>query len=132
MIQANVAAAETLEAKRAARRLSRARRALQGEARGAARVPGQPRASSCPAPAALRAGDFNRVLQRAKALPVTDLVNEVVLRSQAQAVYAADNLGHFGLQPAPLRALHLADPPLRRPARAPLADPRAAAWAPAA
>ena len=28
-------------------------------------------------------------------------------------------------EPAPLRAFHLADPPLRRPARAPLADPRA-------
>ena len=42
-------------------------------------------------------GDFNKVLQRAKALPVADLVNEVVLRSQSQAVYAAENLGHFGL-----------------------------------
>jgi ribonuclease R len=50
-----------------------------------------------PGVGSLRAGDFNRVLQRAKALPVTDLVNEVVLRSQAQAVYAAENLGHFGL-----------------------------------
>ena len=67
-----------------------------------------------PGAGTLRAGDFNKVLQRAKSLPVTDLVNEVVLRSQAQAVYAADNLGHFGLQPAPLRAFHLADPPLRR------------------
>jgi ribonuclease R len=28
---------------------------------------------------------------------VADLVNEVVLRSQSQAVYAADNIGHFGL-----------------------------------
>ena len=45
----------------------------------------------------MRAGDFNRVLQRAKALPVADLVNEVVLRSQSQAVYAAENIGHFGL-----------------------------------
>ncbi len=50
-----------------------------------------------PGAGTLRAGDFNKVLQRAKALPVADLVNEVVLRSQSQAVYAADNIGHFGL-----------------------------------
>ena len=30
-------------------------------------------------------------------MPVADLVNEVVLRSQSQAVYAAENIGHFGL-----------------------------------
>jgi ribonuclease R len=45
----------------------------------------------------LRSGDFNKLLQHAKKLPVVDLVNEVVLRSQSQAVYAADNIGHFGL-----------------------------------
>ena len=55
------------------------------------------------------------------------LVNEVVLRTQAQAEYAAENYGHFGLEPAPLRAFHLADPPLRRPDRASRPDPRAQA-----
>jgi ribonuclease R len=50
-----------------------------------------------PGSTTLRAGDFNNVLRRAKSLPANDLVNEVVLRSQAQAVYAASNLGHFGL-----------------------------------
>jgi ribonuclease R len=50
-----------------------------------------------PGSGALRAGDFNRVLQRAKSLPVTDLVNEIVLRAHAQALYAPANLGHFGL-----------------------------------
>ncbi len=40
---------------------------------------------------------LQQLLQRAKALPVADLVNEVVLRSQSQAVYAPENLGHFGL-----------------------------------
>ena len=50
-----------------------------------------------PGAGALQAGDFNRVLQRAKSMPVADLVNEIVLRSQSQAVYAAENLGHFGL-----------------------------------
>jgi ribonuclease R len=50
-----------------------------------------------PRSAVLRAGDFNRVLERAKTLPARDLVNEVVLRSQSQAAYAVENAGHFGL-----------------------------------
>jgi ribonuclease R len=40
---------------------------------------------------------FNRILERAKTLPVPALVNEVVLRSQAQAEYTPSNIGHFGL-----------------------------------
>jgi len=40
---------------------------------------------------------FNRVLARAKSMPVPELVNEVVLRSQAQAEYTPANIGHFGL-----------------------------------
>jgi ribonuclease R len=45
----------------------------------------------------LRAGDFNRILARAAGTPHARLVNEVVLRSQAQAVYDPNNIGHFGL-----------------------------------
>ena len=40
---------------------------------------------------------FNRILERAKSLPVPELVNEVILRSQAQAEYTPQNIGHFGL-----------------------------------
>ncbi|MGI9404520.1 MAG: ribonuclease R family protein, partial [Hyphomicrobium sp.] len=40
---------------------------------------------------------FNRILARAKSMPVPDLINEVVLRSQSQAEYNPDNIGHFGL-----------------------------------
>jgi len=40
---------------------------------------------------------FNRILERAKGTPHQDVMNDVVLRTQAQAVYAPDNLGHFGL-----------------------------------
>ncbi|WP_295555149.1 ribonuclease R [uncultured Hyphomicrobium sp.] len=40
---------------------------------------------------------FNRILARAKTLPVPELVNEVILRSQAQAEYHPSNIGHFGL-----------------------------------
>jgi len=46
---------------------------------------------------ALRPDAFNRILQRVKGREVERLVNEVVLRSQAQAEYAPDNFGHFGL-----------------------------------
>ena len=46
---------------------------------------------------ALRAAQFNRVLERVKGREVEKLVNEVVLRTQAQAEYAAENYGHFGL-----------------------------------
>jgi len=46
---------------------------------------------------ALRAAQFNRILARVKGREVEKLVNEVVLRTQAQAEYAAENYGHFGL-----------------------------------
>jgi ribonuclease R len=45
----------------------------------------------------LRPEHFNRILEAAKPLPEVHLVNEVVLRSQAQAIYSPENLGHFGL-----------------------------------
>jgi ribonuclease R len=46
---------------------------------------------------ALRPALFNRVLAQVKGHDSEPLVNEVVLRSQAQAEYSADNYGHFGL-----------------------------------
>jgi ribonuclease R len=45
----------------------------------------------------LRPEAFNRVLARVKGRETEQLVNEVVLRTQAQAEYAAENYGHFGL-----------------------------------
>ena len=40
---------------------------------------------------------FNRILGKTKDGEFSELVNEVILRSQAQAEYSARNLGHFGL-----------------------------------
>jgi ribonuclease R len=41
---------------------------------------------------------FNRLLRRVAAIPATAaLVNELVLRCQAQAAYSPANIGHFGL-----------------------------------
>jgi ribonuclease R len=46
---------------------------------------------------ALRPSLFNRVLTLVAGQDYQALVNEVVLRSQAQAEYSAENYGHFGL-----------------------------------
>ena len=40
---------------------------------------------------------FNRILAHAKGTPHEEVMNDVVLRTQAQAVYAPENVGHFGL-----------------------------------
>jgi len=40
---------------------------------------------------------FNKLLNETREGPHADIVNEVVLRSQMQAQYNADNIGHFGL-----------------------------------
>jgi ribonuclease R len=46
---------------------------------------------------ALRPSIFNRVLAQVEGEDHQSLVNEVVLRSQAQAEYSSENYGHFGL-----------------------------------
>ena len=46
---------------------------------------------------ALRPSLFNRVLTLVAGQDYERMVNEVVLRSQAQAEYSAENYGHFGL-----------------------------------
>jgi ribonuclease R len=50
-----------------------------------------------PKAGALKPALFNRTLMRVADHESSQLVNEMVLRSQAQAVYAPDNIGHFGL-----------------------------------
>ncbi len=77
---------------------------------------------------ALRPATFNtHSAGRCKGGEREQLINDVVLRSQAQAEYARRELRPFRPQPAPLRAFHLADPPLRRSDRASRPDPRAPA-----
>ncbi|HTN60125.1 MAG TPA: ribonuclease R, partial [Devosia sp.] len=46
---------------------------------------------------AVRASDFNGILAQARKAGNVEQVSEMVLRSQAQAEYSADNYGHFGL-----------------------------------
>jgi ribonuclease R len=45
----------------------------------------------------VKPGVFNRILAQAKSGPHAEIMNDVVLRTQAQAVYAPENVGHFGL-----------------------------------
>jgi ribonuclease R len=52
---------------------------------------------SLPKSGALRPDGFNHILARVKGRDTENLINEVVLRSQAQAEYSAENYGHFGL-----------------------------------
>ncbi|HEY4251723.1 MAG TPA: ribonuclease R [Roseomonas sp.] len=52
---------------------------------------------SLPASDRLRPRDFQHLLDHAKDRPEERLVHETVLRAQAQAAYAPDNIGHFGL-----------------------------------
>jgi ribonuclease R len=45
----------------------------------------------------VRTERFNRLLDEHRGGPHGEIINEVVLRSQMQAHYTSDNLGHFGL-----------------------------------
>lgn len=95
MIQANVAAAETLEKKRQplvyrvhdAPTLSKqeALREFLGTI-GLSLAKGN-----------LRSNSFNGILAKALDTPHQTMVNEMVLRSQSQAIYSPENIGHFGL-----------------------------------
>lgn len=52
--------------------------------------------------------DLDRVLRSVADTPEAGLVNEIMLRSQSQAAYAPDNIGHFGL--ALTRYAHFTSP----------------------
>jgi ribonuclease R len=99
MILANVAAAEELEARRRAS-LYRVHDAPDRERVEALRlaladldIPGVGLAKG----QVLRPELFNRVLTQIAGRPEAELINMLVLRAQAQAVYSPQNIGHFGL-----------------------------------
>ncbi len=107
MIQANVAAAETLEKARTplVYRIHEepSKEKVQAFADylrsiGTSFAKGQ----------VLKPAVFNRVLARAKGGAHEVIMNDVVLRTQAQAVYAPGNVGHFGLALA--RYAHFTSP----------------------
>jgi ribonuclease R len=99
MILANVAAAEELEARRRPcvyrihpapdpERVDALRQALADiDVPGLGLAKGQ----------VLRPALFNRVLSLVAGRPEAPVVNDLVLRAQAQAAYSPENVGHFGL-----------------------------------
>ncbi len=96
MIQANVAAAETLESRdspivyRIHDNPSMAKLEALREFLKSIEL-------SLPKAGNLRPAHFNSVLGRVRDTEHSALVNEVVLRSQSQAEYSPQNIGHFGL-----------------------------------
>ena len=96
MIQANVCAAETLEARRSPV-VYRIHDEPSWEKLEALREFLGTLDMSFPKAGNLRPSQFNRVLERVTESPNALLVNEVILRSQSQAEYAVENIGHFGL-----------------------------------
>jgi ribonuclease R len=96
MIAANVAAAETLE-KRKTALLYRVHDTPSREKLTALREFLTSLDLSFGKADAVRPADFNRVLAKARQDSKIEQVSEMVLRSQAQAEYAHENYGHFGL-----------------------------------
>jgi ribonuclease R len=96
MIQANVAAAEALEAQKSPL-IYRVHDAPSSEKLVALSEFLASIGINAPKTSFNRPGQFNRILAKAVGTEHEELLNEVVLRSQAQAEYRPGNLGHFGL-----------------------------------
>ena len=96
MIQANVCAAETLERRRSPLIYrvhdapSEAKLIALAEFLATLAIPWNKGEAA-------RTERFNRLLEQTRGTPHAEIVNEVVLRTQMQAIYSPDNIGHFGL-----------------------------------
>jgi ribonuclease R len=96
MIQANVCAAETLEA-RTTPLIFRVHD-RPSEEKIAALTDFLPTVGmSWTIGQVVTAARFNRLLKLAEKTEHREVINEVVLRTQAQAIYSPENIGHFGL-----------------------------------
>ncbi len=96
MILANVAAAEALEAQRAPV-MYRVHEAPSEEKLEALRAFLASLEMNLARGQVMQARQFERILARAANTPHSRIVNEMILRSQAQAAYHPENVGHFGL-----------------------------------
>jgi ribonuclease R len=96
MILANVCAAETLEA-RGVPTLYRVHDRPPPERLAALAEFLKPRGLSFARGQVPMARQFADLLDRVRASPDAAVIQETVLRTQAQAVYQPDNIGHFGL-----------------------------------
>ncbi len=96
MIQANVSAAETLERGRMAC-LYRVHEVPTIEKLEALRTFLKTLDLKIAQGEVLKPASFNRLLEQVRESPHRQMINELVLRSQTQAYYGPDRLGHFGL-----------------------------------
>jgi ribonuclease R len=96
MIAANVAAAETLE-RRQRPCMYRIHPAPDQAKVEALRTFLDPLGLGFAKGQVIRPKLFNQVLERARDTPYRAVVNELVLRTQMQAAYGPNNVGHFGL-----------------------------------
>jgi ribonuclease R len=98
MIAANVAAAENLEERAQPGlfrvhdrpdpvKLEAVRMFIQGLGQNLSLAKGQ----------VITPAHLTRLLNQARELPEAQLISDIVLRSQAQAIYSHENIGHFGL-----------------------------------
>ena len=131
MILANVAAAETLEQARVPL-IYRVHDEPSLEKLEALREFLDTLDISLPKGGALRAEQFNRILAQVKGTRRREAGQRGGAAHAGAGRIRRRELRPFRPQPAPLRAFHLADPPLCRPDRASRADPRAEASAPTA
>ncbi len=96
MILANVAAAElTMQAKQPS--LYRVHDSPNPEKLDAVRDFIRDLDLSLPKGQVIKPAQLTNLLKQAAETPHAQLISEVILRSQAQAIYSPDNIGHFGL-----------------------------------
>ncbi|MGB4057346.1 MAG: ribonuclease R [Alphaproteobacteria bacterium] len=96
MILANVAAAKALEAKKAPC-VYRIHDRPSAEKLDSAREFVESFGLSLPKGQVTKSSQINHLLLKAAELPYSHLISTVILRTQAQAVYSPENIGHFGL-----------------------------------
>lgn len=107
MILANVAAAETLERARIGRIYRVHDQPAEDDLEGV-RDYLQTLDYSLARGGAVRPGNFNQILKIAEKRGEKEMISEVVLRAQRQAIYDVENRGHFGLNLA--RYAHFTSP----------------------
>ncbi len=96
MILANVAAAQALEAKKFPC-IYRIHDRPTGDKLSSASAFLEAFGLNLPKGGVANPGQLNNILLKAKEMKAGFLIHEIILRSQAQAVYSPDNIGHFGL-----------------------------------
>ncbi|MBO9629679.1 MAG: ribonuclease R [Shinella sp.] len=96
MIQANVSAAETLEKKKQTL-IYRVHDAPSLAKQEVLREFLQTLDISLVKGGNMRSNHFNGILAKVADKPFQEMVNQMVLRSQSQAIYSPENIGHFGL-----------------------------------